>query len=1066
MRNNLYAFMSSDYSGLLAALILLAISLPLALRNRHVLVKWPARISCLVALVLAVGAVSHIVRVSQIDKRFPPPGEFVELDGYRVHVLAEGPAEGPAIVWFAGGHIGGLGYYQHHALLKEDVRSILIDRPGTGWSDAGPFPRSTARQAEEMIEVLKLSGESGPFIFTGHSFGGLLAINIARRWPEKTGAVVLMDATPPDVVMYGLDRDGLRSFSKSGVWMTLKHLFGFYESSNPVDANGNDDVNFTNPMGVMAYQWTKARFGVAASSAFEELTPDGLASRAFDTLVFDGELGDTPVYVVAPKDADPQTVPYSQMVAGGPGPRADRFVAFLKATRERYMLASSNSHRVVAPDGTGHNFIYEDIPFTVETMRQVVTDVASGEEVYRRLTTDWPGPYGGVPPVDLATPENMEMAFDRAIEDKRRELNVIANNPAPPTFENTILALESSGVALARIQQLFGIFASTATSADIGAVQSRVAPVLGQLADEPAHNPRLFARVKAVYDALPGSVEGAEEQRLVKVHYDDMVRRGAALDPEEKARLQAINADLAAQVALFGRNANQDEARLVVFVDNETDLAGLPDARVAAAKAAAEARDEPARWAIPINRPSVWPVLMHADSRALREEVWRKWVTRGGNDGELDNGPVMTEILRLRGEKAKILGFGNFAEYQTSTRMVGTPDVAMKMLLDTWEALLEPTRSAISEMQAIADAEGADFALQPWDKLYYEERLKAKRFDFDAAEILPYFSLDKIVNAMTWAAGRVYGFEFKEVDGIPVVSPDIRVFEVHRDQQLVGVLWMDLFAREGKGPSSWAAQYRSAEDFRGEQLPLVVLHSAAQKPVDGGPVLVDWPRANVIFHEFGHTLQTLSNAASYPSLGALTVPWDFIEVPALLNERWLLTDEVFSRFLLHHESGEAMPEALRQSLRASLNFERVFSATLNYLGGAIVDLRLHLLADGRTIDAEAVEAQVLAELEMPQAIDLILYVPHAFHTFSQQYGAGVYTYLWSDVIAANIAEEFLKSPGGFYDTSVATRYRQSVLDLGNVRPVLESFREFKGADPDPSAFLRRFGIGPDSRSDP
>ena len=1057
-----YTFLSNDYSGLVIAIILLVIGVLITRVTRGTGWKWLGRGVSLVAIVLAVGAITHIYRVSQIDKRFPAPGNMVDLGNHKIHVLTEGPKEGPAIVWFAGGHIGGLGFYQHHAALRDEVRSILIDRPGTGWSDAGPFPRTTAKQAEEVISVLQRSGEEGPFIFAGHSFGGLLAINVARRWPEKTAAVVMMDATPPDVIMYGLDKEGLRGFAKSGYRMTLMHIFGLYRSTNPVDSEGNDDVNYTNPMGVMSYQWTKARFGVAASSAFEELTPEGLEDRAFDTIILDGELGDIPLYLVAPKDGDPQTEPYAQMIAGGPGPRAERFVQFLKSTREQYLNASTNSTRVVAPDGTGHNFIYEDIPFTVETMRDVVADVKSAEAEYRRLTTEWPGPYGGVPPVDQATPDAMERAFNRAIREKRGEINAIANNDEPATFANTVLPLEASGLALARIQQLFGIFSTTATNEDIAAVQGRVAPVTAVLADEAAHNATLFARLKEVYDGLPESAPDADGRRLVEVHYQDMLRRGAALSAAEKAQLKKLNADLAALVTKFGQNANRDEAQLVVFVEDAKSLDGLPPPQLAAAKAAAEARGQPEQWAIPISRPTVWPLLTHVHNRALREEVWRKWVTRGGNDGELDNGPVMTEILRLRGEKAKLLGYPNFAAYQTSARMVGTPEVAMKMMLDTWDALMEPTTEAIAAMQAIADSEGTDFELQPWDKLYYEAKLKAKQFNFNAAEVLPYFSLDNIVKAMTWSATQVYGFEFREVKNFPVVSDDIRVFEVHRDGALVGAIWMDLFARQGKGPASWAAEYRTAEDFRGKQLPLVVLHSAAQKPADGGPILVDWPRANVIFHEFGHTLQTLSNATRYPSLGALRVPWDFIEVPSLLHERWMMTDAVIDQFLVHHETGEPMPRDLRQTLIDSLNYDRVFSATLNYLGGAIVDMRLHLLADGQVIDAEAVEAQVIKELNMPQAIDLILYAPHAFHTFSPQYAAGVYTYLWSDVLAANIAEKFQEAPGGFYDKPLAKRYRETLLDIGNTRPVDEAYREFLGGEPDPWALLRRFGIEPNT----
>lgn len=1056
MVDRLFAFLSLEYSGLLIALPIAVVAILLARSSG--IVKWAGRLLLVAAAVLAVGAASHVYRVSQIEKRFPPPGQLVEVDGRNLHVLAEGPDRGPAVVWFAGGHIGGLGYYQHHAALRGEMRSILVDRLGTGWSDSGSFPRSTAKQTHEIVNALEAAGESGPFIFTGHSFGGLLAVNIARRYPEKTAAVVLMDPTPLDVVVYGLDKQGLRSFQGMMRAMTLARLFGFYQSVDPATPDGNDDTEFSDPMLVRQFVENRARNTVAAWSAFEELTPEGLDDRAFDTMIFDGELEDMPLYLVAPKDEDPSTAPYAEMVAGGPGPEADRFAAFLKSTRERYMAASSASVRVVAPPGTGHNFIYEDPDFVVATMRDIYASVSHADDLYPTLTTRWPGPHGGLPPVHLATPENMEAAFERAMADKRAEIQLVTENPEPATFENTIVPLESSGLALDRIQQLFEIFTGTASNPEIAAMAGRIAPKTATLADEIAHNGPLFARIEAVHSGLPQSAPDEESRRLVEVWYQNMVRQGASLGDAEKATLGRINADLAKARTRFNQNSRNDEARLVVFVDSEEALAGLPPAQVGAAKAAAEARDEPDRWAIPISRPSVWPLLTHALDRSLRQRVWRLWVSRGGNDGELDNGPVMTEILKLRGEKAKLLGYSSFAHYQTAGRMAGTPEAAMELMMRTWESLMGPTLTELAEMQAIADAEGADFELQPWDRLFYAEKLKQQKFNFDSAEVLPYFELDNIVDGMMWSAGQVYDFQFRELENVKTVAPEIRVFEVLRDDQVTGVIWMDLFAREGKGPASWAAQYRSAEDFRGRQIPLVVLHSAAQKPADGGPVLVPFERANVIFHEFGHTLQTLSNAARYPSLGVLQVPWDFIEVPSLLNERWLMTDEVLDRFALHHETGDPMPQALRARLRASLKHDRVFSASLSYLGGAIVDMRLHLLADGRTIDAEAVEREVISDLEMPQAVDLILYVPHAFHTFSPQYGAGVYTYLWSDVIAADIAGAFLESPGGLYDRDMALKYRQQILDIGHTRPVAQAYRDFRGRDPDPDALLKRFDL--------
>ncbi|MEM9533073.1 MAG: M3 family metallopeptidase, partial [Pseudomonadota bacterium] len=630
-----------------------------------------------------------------------------------------------------------------------------------------------------------------------------------------------------------------------------------------------------------------------------------------------------------------------------------------------------------------------------------------------------------------------------------------------PTFANTVEALDRAGVALSRIQALQNIFLSTAADEAWGKVAGQTAPMAAALNSEIAHNAKLFERIEAVYQRLPASVPDEQAQRLVNVIRDRMLQQGAALSDQDKARLRALNAELATLRTTFARNANQDEAKLVVFVDSVDRLAGLPEPQVAAAKSAAEARDRPEAWAIPISRPSVWPLLTHGSDRDLREEVWRLWATRGGNDGELDNRPVTQQILKLRGEKAQLLGHRSFAHYQTSTRMAGTPETALTLMMSAWDRLLPVTQKDIENLTEIARSEGATFELAPWDRLYYAEKYRQQTFDLNARDVEPYLTMDNVLGAMLYTAEEVYGFSFRELDDVPVVAPEIKVFEVSRAGEVSGVIYMDLYARPGKGPASWASQYRSASDLAGRSLPLVALHSAAQTPAGGGPALLPWERANVIFHEFGHTLQTLSNAAEYPSLGSLHAPWDFIEVPALLHERWLIDGGLLEKFARHHETGEPMPADLIARLKRSLNYDRVFSATLNFLGTAIVDMRLHLLADGRDIDVVATEQSVLKELNIPAAVDLILYSPHAFHTFAtEQYPAAVYTYLWSDVIAADIGEVFLDSPGGLYDKDLALTYRTQILDPGNAVDVADAVRAFLGRDPDPDALLKRFGLLP------
>ena len=1067
MTDLLFSFLSREYSGLLIAVGMLGLGLLAWRRAARLWLRGPGALLCVLGFLLAIGAVSHLVRVAGVDSRYPAPGTLVQVEGQRMHVFAEGPRDAPAIVWFPGGHVGAWAHKPLHDGVKGEFRSILLDRFGTGWSDAGPFPRTTAREADEVIAALDAAGERGPFIFAGHSFGGLLAANIARRYPDRTAAVVLLDPTPLDVLFYGIDRTTLASIGAMDLEKGLRVIFGLYGATpqlgEPSSRTPGDTPTLANssPFEVVLTLEQRARAGFAGASIYRELTPAGLAERAFDTVVYDGELGKLPVYLVAPGE-DPTTLPYAQSVAGDPA-RAARFAEFLAHSRERYLAASSHSTRIYTPEGTGHGFVSETPQFVIETLRRIareVSPVAGAAPTTTTLGKGWPGPYGGVPPVDLATPELIEKAYREALDAKRREVAAIAGNPAPPTFNNTVLALERSGTALARVDALFTIFRSTASTPSIAALAARLAPLRSQLEDGIVFEPALFGRIKSVHESLPGSAPSAEARRLVEVTYRRFVHAGAALDAVAQQRLVAIHARISELQAKQSANALQEESQLAVVVRSETELAGLPPDRIAAAKAAAEARKLPGVWLIPMSRPAVWPVLTRANSRSLREEVWRKWVGRGANAGELDNRPVLDELLHLRGEKAQLLGFPSYAHWQTAERMIGTPEAAMALLERHWKSVLAVTRTELVALQKIADAEQLGITLEPWDRLYYAEKYRQKTFGFDAESIRPYLPLDRVIDVMFDAAGRVLGFEFHRIEGVPVVSPDIRVYEVRRDGAVAGVLWMDLFAREGKGPSSWAAQYRPQAGYDGHDLPLVALHSAVQRPADGGPALLEWERANVIFHEFGHALHMLSGTARYPSLGSLGAVWDFIELPSLLNERWLADRDTLRKHARHVSTDEPMPDAMIEGLERSLGFDRVFSATLPYLATALVDMRLHLLADGRSIDAVAVEREVMDEFGMPRAVDPLLHVQHAMHIFTDEYSAGVYTYLWSDLLAADAAEAFTSSPGGLYDAEVAKRWRTEVLERGNTVPAIEAFRAFRGREPDPDALLRRFGMVP------
>jgi len=674
------------------------------------------------------------------------------------------------------------------------------------------------------------------------------------------------------------------------------------------------------------------------------------------------------------------------------------------------------------------------------------------------LLAPWTGPCGGLPPFDKANPEAIGRAYETAVARKRAQVRAIAANSDAPTFDNTIAALEDSGRELQRIDALYHVYANTMSSRAMQEVAQRVAPLGSALEDEIAHHADLFARVDEIYRSRDAAGLLPEQRRLTEVTHDRLVRRGAGLAPEAQRRLKDINSRLSDRITRFGNNLIVEQDAQALFLEQASDLDGLTEEERAAAATAAEQRGRPGRWAIPNTRPTVWSFLTHATRRELREKVWRMWVLRGANAGEYDNRLIIDEILKLRGEKARLLGYPTFAHFALAERMLSTPEAVSGLLEEAWRRITVPTREQLGDVQALAAEEDPSITLEPWDRLYYTEKLRQQRFGLDAEAVRPYLTLESVVQAMFDAANRLHGLTFASLSETPVCDSTVRAFEVRRGEEPFGVLYLDLYERAGKMRGSWQQQYRAAERFRGRVLPISSINSSVPRPAEGEPVLLRWEIANVLFHEFGHALHMLSCQSSYPSLGSMHVAWDFVELPSLLNERWLYDRELLQRHARHYRTGEPIPESLIRAIERASCFDRVFSVTLEYLSTAIVDLRAHLQADGREIDAIRLEQDTLAEIGMPHALDPTLRVPHAYHTFSAEYAAGLYVYLWSDVMAADVAEAFAQAPGGFYDPNVAARWRETILEVGHAVPADQAFRSFRGRDPDIGALLRRFGL--------
>jgi peptidyl-dipeptidase Dcp len=681
------------------------------------------------------------------------------------------------------------------------------------------------------------------------------------------------------------------------------------------------------------------------------------------------------------------------------------------------------------------------------------------------LLAPWSGPYGGLPPLAGVDPAALEEAMHCALDLKRGEVQAIASNPAPPTFKNTAEALEACGAELRRVSCVYGVYAASMSLGDMPAVAQRMAPMLAALDDEIAHDERLFARLTAVWNDRVQAGLSQEQQRLVEVLRTRMQRRGAGLPRAAKERLAAINSRLATLSARYNQNLIAEAGEQAVFIEDASGLDGLPDALRTAAAAAAADKGRPGQWAIPSARGAVWPFLTLATRRDLRERVWRMWTNRGDNAGPQDNKPVAAEMLQLRGELARLMGYPSYAHLALADRMAGTPEAAMALLQRTWASVKPRALAQLADYQALAEREGAGIRLAPWDRQFYAEKLRRERFGLDGDAVKAHFPLDAVLQALFWAAGRVHGLAFKAITEAPLIHPTVRVYEVSRGGEPIGVIYFDLFNRPGKAHGSYQTQYREAEHFRGRVLPISGVYSTFPPPPgmeQGEPVLLPWEYANVFFHEFGHALHMLHCTAAYRSLGSQHVAWDFVELPALINERWLRDRELLARYARHHVTGEPIAPALVDRIEQGLRYDRIFSLNPDFLLPAIVDMRLHLRADGsgQPIDPVQVENDTLAQLGMPEAWDLIMRVTHNFHVFIGAYAAGLYSYLWADVMAADAVEAFERSPGGLYDADTARRWIDHILSVGHRVPADQAFRHFAGHDPDPSALQRRFGLQP------
>jgi peptidyl-dipeptidase Dcp len=674
------------------------------------------------------------------------------------------------------------------------------------------------------------------------------------------------------------------------------------------------------------------------------------------------------------------------------------------------------------------------------------------------LLVKWAGQYNGVPPFDRVEVAHFKPALEAAMAENLTEIERIANSTDAPTFENTIAALERAGSTLDRVRTVYNIWSSTMNGPDFQAIEREMAPRLAAFSDKITQNEPLFRRIEAVYNSPEKSRWTPEQQRLSWLYYTNFVRAGARLKADAKARLSEINQKLAGLYTRFSQNVLADETDQFLVLKEEAELAGLPQSVRDAAAAAAAAKKMTGAWVITNTRSSIDPFLTYSDRRDLREKAWRMFVNRGDNGGEHDNNAIITEILQLRAERAKLLGYETHAHWRLENAMAKTPERAMELMEAVWTPAVARVREEVADMQALAKKEGANIKIEPWDYRYYAEKVRKARYDLDQTEVKQYLQLEKLREGMFWVAGELFGFEFTPISNVPVYHPDVRVWEVtdKTTKRHIGLWYFDPYARAGKRSGAWMNAYRRQQKLAGQVTTIVSNNSNFVKGKPGEPVLISWDDAETLFHEFGHALHGLNSGVTYPSLSGTAVPRDYVEFPSQLLEHWLYTPQVLQRFALHYQTGKPIPQALVDRITRASTFNEGF-ATTEYLAAALVDMKLHL-AGARKIDPDAFERETLAQLGMPAEIVMRHRTPQFLHVFaSDGYSAGYYSYLWSDVLTADAYGAFTEG-GGPYDRAVAGRLRQHIFSVGNTIDPAEAYRAFRGRDPQIDALMRKRGF--------
>lgn len=671
------------------------------------------------------------------------------------------------------------------------------------------------------------------------------------------------------------------------------------------------------------------------------------------------------------------------------------------------------------------------------------------------LLADWAE--NGVPPFDTIRPEHFRPAFEQAFADHNAEIEAVAARPDAPNFDNTVGAIERGGRRLDRICSVFYALTGAHTNDALLELEREIAPRIATHYNSLLQNERIYRRVDALHRERHRLGLDPEQTRVLERYHVYFRQAGAHLEGPAKARLAAITERLAALDTAFSQNVLADEQAYALVLDGEHDLAGLPDFVGAAGAAAAAERGQNGKHVVTLSRSSIEPFLQFSARRDLREQAFRAWIARGDGGGKTDNKAIIAEMVALRAEQARLLGYDNFARYRLDDSMAKTPEAVRGLLDQVWAPARRRALADRDALQALVQEEGGNFPLAPWDWRYYAEKLRQRQCAIDETTIKPYFQLERMIEAAFDTAQRLFGLSFTPRNDVPVWHPDVRVWDVQgRDGRHVGLFFGDYFARASKRSGAWMMRLRDQEKLLGDIRPLVVNVMNFNKAADGAPTLLSFDDARTLFHEFGHALHGLLSDVTYPVVSGTSVLRDFVELPSQLYEHWLERPEVLGRFAVHYCTGEPMPADLLQRLLAARNFNQGV-ATVEFVSSALFDLDVHLQPGPENFDVSAFEQAELVRIGMPAEIVMRHRPPHFAHIFSGGYASAYYSYMWSEVLDADAFAAF-EEAGDIFDPATAKRLHDHIYSAGGSRDPEALYKAFRGRLPTPDALLRRRGL--------